>query len=86
MSDGLAILGLAAGEPVRWRPPAGGRWRTGRVSRRERDGSVGVTDTRGALRSLAVEVLEVRCAGPRGGNGWEPLAARAGRTEQLKLL
>ena len=85
-TEGLAILGLCAGEAVRWRPPAGGRWRSGRVTHRERDGSVGVTDARGALRSLPVAVLEVRCSGPRGGRGWEPLTERAGRTEQLRLL
>ena len=56
------------------------------MTHRERDGSVGVTDSRGALRSLPVAVLEVRCAGPRGGHGWEPLTERAGRTEQLRLL
>jgi len=84
--DGLLILGLRPGETVRWRAAAGGRWQTGRVARRERDGSVGVTDARGSLRSLAVERLEVRCAGPRGGAAWEPLRDRAARTEQLRLL
>lgn len=86
MSDGLAILGLSPGEPVRWRTGTGSRWRSGHVTRRERDGSVAVTDSRGLARSLAVEKLEVRCAGPRGGSGWEPLAARASRHEQLRLL
>ncbi len=86
MSDGLAILGLQPGETVRWRAVEGARWRTGRVARRERDGSVGVTDSRGSLRSLPVERLEVRCAGPRGGTGWEPLCERAARSEQLRLL
>ncbi len=86
MPDGLAILGLQPGEPVRWRSTVGSRWRTGRVTHRERDGSVAVTDARGLARSLAVERLEVRCAGPRGGAGWEPLVVRASRTEQLRLL
>lgn len=85
-ADGLTILGLRAGETVRWRSGDAGHWRTGRVTRRERDGSVGVTDARGAQRSLPVDRLEVSCAGPRGGNGWEPLVDRASRTEQLKLL
>lgn len=85
-TDDLAILGLSTGEPVRWRPAGGGRWQTGKVTHRERDGSVAVTDARGARRSLPVALLEVRCSGPRGGTGWEPLTDRAGRTEQLRLL
>lgn len=84
--DGLAILGLQPGESVRWRASGGSRWQTGRVARRERDGSIGVTDARGSLRSLPVERLEVRREGPRGGPGWEPLCARASRNEQLRLL
>lgn len=86
MSEGLAILGLAAGETVRWRTGDGGRWRSGRVTRRERDGSIGVTDGRGSSRSLPIDRLEVRRAGPRGGPGWEPLGERVARCEQLKLL
>ena len=84
--DGLAILGLAVGEEVRWRAGSGGRWRAGTVSRRERDGSVGVIDGRRAARSLPVDRLHVRCRGPRGAQAWEPLTARAGRSEQLCLL
>lgn len=86
LSDGLAILGLSAGDPVRWRSGAGTRWRTGHVTHRERDGSVAVTDARGLARSLTVDRLEVRCAGPRGGPCWEPLSVRASRSEQLRLL
>jgi hypothetical protein len=72
---------------VRWRAtPTGGRWRTGKVTRRERDGSVGVTDGRGLARSLPVERLEVSGTGPRGARVWEPLIVRASRTEQLRLL
>lgn len=82
----LALLGLRAGEDVRWQGAGGGRWRPGTVTRRERDGSVGVTDGAGAARSLPVERLRVRCLGPRGGSSWEPLASRAGRCEQLSLL
>ncbi len=80
------MLGLTPGETVRWRPTPAGRWQEGVVTRRERDGSVGVTDHRGRARSLAVERLEVGCAGPRGARGWEPLVARAARHEQLRLL
>jgi hypothetical protein len=56
------------------------------VTHRERDGSVGVTDSRGLARSLTVDRLEVACPGPRGGKGWEPVVERAARTEQLRLL
>lgn len=84
--EGLGILGLAPGEPVRFRRAAGGRWHAGKVARRERDGSVGVTDAKGAARAMPVERIEVRCRGPRGGPGWEPLTERAARSEQLRLL
>lgn len=83
---GLTILGLTAGEAVRFRREGSSRWQEARVTRRERDGSVGLTDRRGAARAIPVERIEVRCAGPRGGAGWEPLTARASRTEQLRLL
>jgi hypothetical protein len=83
---GLAVLGLRPGEAVRWQDHDGGRWRTGVVSHRERDGSIGVTDTRGAARSLHVDRLEVHAVGRRGGAAWERLTIRAGRTEQLRLL
>ena len=54
--------------------------------RRERDGSVGLRDAKGASRAIAIDLIEVRTAGPRGGVVWEPLTERAGRTEQLRLL
>jgi hypothetical protein len=84
--SGLTALGLRAGEAVRWRGTEGGRWQLGTVTRRERDGSVGVSDDRGRARSLAVDRLEVGCAGPRGARRWESLVERAGRNEQLRLL
>jgi hypothetical protein len=83
---GLTILGLTAGERVRFRRRAAGRWQEGVVARRERDGSVGVTDGKGAARAIPVERIEVKCTGPRGGSGWEPLTDRAARTEQLRLI
>lgn len=86
VADALAILGLAGGETVRWRSASGGRWQTGTVARRERDGSVGVTDSRGLARSFAVERLEVACTGRRGAKRWELLSERAARSEQLRLL
>ena len=84
--DGLTILGLSPGEPVRFRRASGGRWQPGVVASRQRDGSVGVTDTRGGARAIPVDRIEVRRAGPRGGAGWEPLTERAARSEQLSLL
>ena len=83
---GLVVLGLRPGETVRWHPPGTGGWQLGVVARRERDGSVGVTDRRGLARSLPVDRLEVSCTGPRGAPGWEPLSQRAARSEQLRLL
>jgi hypothetical protein len=83
---GLAALGLHVGERVRWRRAGTGHWQLGVVSRRERDGSVGVTDGRGLARSLRVECLEVGSAGPRGARRWEPLQKRAVRSEQLRML
>ncbi|MHB1930979.1 MAG: hypothetical protein ACYCUG_16430 [Acidimicrobiales bacterium] len=86
LDAGLAILGLRAGEGVRWRAPGHRGWRSGTVSGRERDGSVAVRDDRGAARSLPVEGIEVSVTGPRGGRRWEPLTARAARSEQLRLF
>jgi hypothetical protein len=83
---GLTILGLTSGEQVRFRRDGSSRWQEAHVTRRERDGSVGLTDRRGAARAIPVELIEVRCVGPRGGAGWEPLTDRASRTEQLRLL
>ncbi len=82
----LAILGVRCGEPVRWQAPGGGRWETGTITRRERDGSIGVVDGRGGARSLSLDRVHVARRGPRGGAGWEPLLIRAGRAEQLCLL
>jgi hypothetical protein len=81
----LRALGLAPGDRVRWRERASSRWREGRVTGRERDGSVAVRDGRGASRALRAERLEVRTAGPRGGTLWEPVQEHAARTEQLGL-
>ena len=82
----LLAVGLRPGDRVRFRRAAGGTWQEATVVPRERDGSVGVRDAKGSLRAIAVERLEVRGAGPRGGQVWEPVAARAERDEQLGLL
>jgi hypothetical protein len=82
----LVAIGLRPGDRVRYRRKEGGRWHEATVERRERDGSIGVRDERGAARALALERLEVRTTGPRGAPTWEPVAERARQTEQLDLL
>jgi hypothetical protein len=82
----LIHLGLRPGDAVRWRNGPGAHWQLGSVTCRERDGSIGITDQRGLARSLPVDRLEVSCMGGRGASRWEPLAVRAGRSEQLRLL
>ena len=53
--------------------------------RREKDGSVGLRDTKGAARAIECGRVEVQVSGPRGGTV-EPLPEWAARTEQLQLL
>lgn len=81
----LATLGLVVGDRVRWRDRPNARPREGTVTGRERDGSVAVRDARGASRALRVERLELAVRGPRGGQGWESLAARAASEQQMPL-
>jgi hypothetical protein len=57
-----------------------------RVRRREADGSLGVCDSKGAMRAMPLDTVEVKDRGPRGGVMWVPLTEWAERTEQLKLL
>lgn len=83
---GLAELGLSQGAPVRFRRREAERWKPATAVRREADGSLGVRDSKGALRALPIELVEVRAVGPRGGLVWEPLSDRAARAEQMKLL
>jgi hypothetical protein len=83
---GLAELGLQSGDTVRFRRRADERWKEAVVERRERDGSLGLRDPRGAARAISIDCIQVKTAGPRGGTVWEPLAERAARTEQMKLL
>jgi hypothetical protein len=84
--DPLEALGLSAGDKVRFRQRAGGRWREATVERREKDGSIGLRDAKGAARAITADRLEVRTTGPRGATAWEPVPERAARTEQLRLL
>jgi hypothetical protein len=82
----LAELGLTEGDRVRFRRRADQRWQDAVVVRRERDGSVGLRDAKGAARSIDVSLIECRVAGPRGGMAWIPLSDWAGMDEQLRLL
>ena len=79
-------LGLRVGEKVRFRRTGRARWQDGTVTRREKDGSLGIADGKGAACAIPLHRVEVRCAGPRGGQGWEPLLDRAARVEQMRLL
>jgi hypothetical protein len=82
----LLEIGLHAGDVVRFRPRPTARWQEATVERRERDGSIGVRDAKGAARALPIDRLEVPTSGPRGARTWEPLAERAARDVQLDLF
>lgn len=82
----LLAVGLRPGDKVRFRQREGGAWKPAVVERRERDGSIGVRDERGAARAIDIARLQVRSTGKRGGVVWEPVVERAGRDEQLGLL
>ena len=74
----LEDLGLAAGDRVRYRAAMGKRWQEGVVSRREKDGSVGLRDGDGRARALPPDRLERRTEGPRGGLRWVPVVPPPG--------
>jgi len=82
---GLAELGLVPGGAVRFRRRVDERWKPAKVARRERDGSVGLIDGKGAARAIPIECIEVRTRGARGAWIWESLTDRAARTEQQSL-
>jgi hypothetical protein len=82
----LVAIGLRRGDTVRFRRSAEEHWKEASVMRRERDGSIGLRDENGASRAIAMDLIEVRTAGPRGGIVWDPLVERARRSEQLRLL
>ena len=82
----LEVLGIRPGDRVRFRRKPDGHWHEGIAFRRERDGSLGVRDDKGAARAIPLELVEVHGVGPRGAPRWEPLLERASRTEQLRLL
>ncbi|HEX2575396.1 MAG TPA: hypothetical protein VHK88_03545 [Aquihabitans sp.] len=85
IDDGLARLGLEIGQIVRYQGTVDKRAHDGVVLRLERDGSVGLRDDRGRARAIAVEAIEVRVIGPRGGEQWIPLT-EAGGGLQLGLF
>ena len=64
--------GLRPGDGCGSAAPTAARGSRRRVERRERDGSIGVRDERGAARAIPLERLQVRTTGPRGGATWEP--------------
>jgi hypothetical protein len=70
---------------VRFRRRDGERWHEAKVERREKDGSIGVRDAKGAARAIPLDRLEVRSKGPRGAVTWEPGLERAARLEQMEL-
>lgn len=82
----LVEVGLRPGDRVRFRRREGGSWKEATVERRERDGSVGVRDERGAARAITLERLQVRTTGKRGGSVWVPALEKANQDEQLGLL
>lgn len=86
MSLELLRLGLQRGEQVRFRRPDRSRWQTGRAVGVERDGSLAISDAKGASRAVPLQNVEVVVVTARGAKRWEPLIARASRTEQLRLL
>ena len=82
----LVAIGLRPGDRVRFRRSDGSHWLEATVAGREADGSVALHDTRGRRRSIPLDAVQVRGAGPRGGQVWEPLADRIEHPEQLDLF
>ena len=82
----LLEVGLRPGDVVRYRRKDGGAWHEARVERRERDGSIGVRDDKGAARAIPLDRLQVKATGRRGGTVWEAVAERADRDEQLGMF
>lgn len=78
MDTGLAEVGLEIGQIVRYQGSTDKRFHDGVVLRRERDGSVGLRDDRSRARAIAVDAIEVRLLGPRGGERWIPLTDAGG--------
>ncbi|MGI8791590.1 MAG: hypothetical protein ACR2H3_00130 [Acidimicrobiales bacterium] len=86
MSLELLRLGVQPDERVRFKRPDQARWQTGRATGVEKDGSLSITDAKGASRAMPLQQVEVQVVTARGAKRWEPLIDRASRSEQLKLL
>lgn len=69
----LQSYGLEPGEPVRFLPRPGGRWRQGTALGAAADGSVQVLDERGRLRMVLPVRMQMWATGPRGGKSWKAL-------------
>ena len=82
----LVALGLRVGERVRFRRRDDERWKDAKLESVERDGSLAIRDAKGASRSMPVDRVQVRRAGPRGGTVWVPATHLRDETEQLDLL
>ena len=88
MADAVILerIGLAAGEPVRFRRGDSGRWITGRISGVNIDGSIVLLDVPiGASRCVRPDRLEVRRPGSRGRLTWQNVRVVAITWEQLTL-
>lgn len=81
----LQLLGLQAGEPVRFRKSETGRWFAGKMSGVAVDGSITIFDANGAARSLRPQRVEVRRPGGRGRLTWQAISDVAITWEQLQL-
>ncbi len=82
----LARLGLRAGETIRFRRSATGRWVEGRVAGISSDGSIKLFDPDGSARNLRPDVVEVRRPGSRGRLRWQAVSDVAVTWEQLVLF
>jgi hypothetical protein len=79
----LGELSLRIGDRVRFRRSSGQRWQEAVVEGRERDGSIALRDSKGASRSIRVELVEVYRS-ERGSSRWEQVEERP--WEQLDLF
>lgn len=84
--SGLESLGLRHNEPARFRPVGRRRWRVGRLTGVDSDGSLRLLDSDGAARSLTADSVHVRRRGPQGGTRWVSVEVVATTWQQLELF